>query len=245
MHRKLLGTAFVLLMTWSIAWADSATESAQQKLKDEGFYYGEVNGRKDVDTTAALRRYQIRHGLQITGELNAETQRSLGLTPKPSSKPTPRPAQTPGPTPPGFIETPSPVVPPSRSSSPETNNAENRPGPPPSHLESANLFSGTPYESAPPSTQQDIVSRAQLFLTRQGYYGNAIDGIFRPALSVALRNYQARFGLRRSGRLDVETLASLSLLPEQRTTGFQRFRPRSFPSRMRIGPGNEPVYIPR
>jgi peptidoglycan hydrolase-like protein with peptidoglycan-binding domain len=37
----------------------------QQALKDQGFYYGDVNGEKTADTTAALRRYQIRNGLQI------------------------------------------------------------------------------------------------------------------------------------------------------------------------------------
>jgi hypothetical protein len=36
------------------------------------------------------------------------------------------------------------------------------------------------------------------------------------------------------------------LLPEQqRTTGFRRFHRPFFPPRIRIGPGNEPIYIPR
>ena len=59
--------------------ADPQTASAQQALKDQGFYYGEVTGTKDADTTAAIRRYQIRNGLQITGDLNAETRKSLGI----------------------------------------------------------------------------------------------------------------------------------------------------------------------
>src|SRR3954471_19546505 len=101
MKRKLCLVAVVFLASWSMAWADPAVESAQKKLKDDGFYYGEINGKKDADTTAAIRRYQIRNGLQINGELNPETLRSLGLASKPSA---PRPAQTPGPTPPGFLE---------------------------------------------------------------------------------------------------------------------------------------------
>src|SRR4029434_5777200 len=44
-----------------------------------GFYYGEVTGEKDTDTTAAIRRYQIRNGLQITGDLNEETLKALGI----------------------------------------------------------------------------------------------------------------------------------------------------------------------
>src|SRR3954470_15692173 len=101
MNRRLFVTALVFLVASSAAWADPAIESAQQKLKDSGFYYGEINGKKDADTTAAIRRYQIRNGLQITGELNAETQHSLGLTSKPAATPATRPAQgqTPGPTP--------------------------------------------------------------------------------------------------------------------------------------------------
>jgi peptidoglycan hydrolase-like protein with peptidoglycan-binding domain len=250
MNRKLFVTALVFLAGLPAAWADPAIESAQQKLKDEGFYYGEINGKKDADTTAAIRRYQIRNGLQITGELNAETQRSLGLASKPASTPPTRPAQAPGPTPPGFLEetpvpkvTPAPRLPPQ----PEPNNEDEtppQPQPPPPRIESSNVFDGTPYDAAPPQVQQDIVAKAQVILMRQGYYRDAIDGLFGPAMNFALRNYQARFGLQPTGRLDVETLASLSLLPEQRTSGPRRFHRRFFP-RIRIGPGDEPIYIPR
>jgi peptidoglycan hydrolase-like protein with peptidoglycan-binding domain len=94
--------------------------------------------------------------------------------------------------------------------------------------------------------QQDIVSRAQVILMRRGYYRDEIDGLYGPALRFALLNYQARFGVQPTGRLDVETLAALGLLPEQqRTTGFRRFHRRFYPPQIRIGPGNEPVYIPR
>ena len=59
--------------------ADQLVESVQQALKDEGFYYGEVSGDINANLTAAIRRYQIRNGLQVTGELNDETLRSLGI----------------------------------------------------------------------------------------------------------------------------------------------------------------------
>ena len=248
MNRKLFVTALVFLVGLSAAWADPAIESAQQKLKDDGFYYGEINGKKDADTTAAIRRYQIRNGLQINGELNAETLRSLGLTSQPASTPATRPAHTPGPTPPGFLEeTPAPKVTPAprQQPPPETDpEDETAPQPPRPRVESSNLFGGTPYEAAPPQVQQDIVAKAQVILMRQGYYREEVDGLYGPAMNFALRNYQARFGLQPSGRLDVETLASLSLLPEQRTSGPRRFHRRFFP-RIRIGPGEEPIYIPR
>ena len=249
MNRKLLVTALLFLAALSTAWADPAVESAQQKLKDGGFYYGEINGKKDADTTAAIRRYQIRNGLQITGELNTETQRALGLISKPATTPATRPAQTPGPTPPGFLEeTPAPTSTPVPSPAPrEENEIEETPEPPRQpRVESAGVLAETPYEGAPPQVQQDIVSRAQITLMRQGFYRDEIDGLYGPAMNFALRNYQARFGLRPSGRLDVETLAALSLLPEQqRTAGYRRYRRPFFLPRIRIGPGRERIYIPR
>src|SRR5712691_2757720 len=57
--------------------ADQTTQSVQQALKDQGFYYGNVTGDKSAETTAAIRRYQIRNGLQVTGEINPETLNSL------------------------------------------------------------------------------------------------------------------------------------------------------------------------
>src|SRR5437870_8865289 len=69
----------ILLTSVGPLWADQAIQNVQQALKDQGFYYGEMTGTKDADTTAAIRRYQIRNGLQITGDLNEETLKSLGV----------------------------------------------------------------------------------------------------------------------------------------------------------------------
>jgi peptidoglycan hydrolase-like protein with peptidoglycan-binding domain len=70
--------------------------------------------------------------------------------------------------------------------------------------------------------QRDVIASAQSILLRLGYYRDEIDGVYGPGMNFALRNYQARFGLAPSGRLDEETLASLSLLPEQRRQTFRR-----------------------
>jgi peptidoglycan hydrolase-like protein with peptidoglycan-binding domain len=71
------------LMCWlglvALSCADDLTRALQQKLKDQGFYYGEVNGQNSSETSAALRRYQIRYGLRVTGQADAETLRSLGV----------------------------------------------------------------------------------------------------------------------------------------------------------------------
>src|ERR1700751_2427157 len=76
---KLSMAVLVLMASTGVIFADPLIENAQQALKDQGFYYGEITGTKDADTTAAIRRYQIRNGLQITGDLNEETIKSLGV----------------------------------------------------------------------------------------------------------------------------------------------------------------------
>src|SRR5881398_1291051 len=60
--------------------ADQTIQSVQQTLKDQGFYYGNVSGDKSAETTAAIRRYQIRNGLQVTGDINPETLQSLNMS---------------------------------------------------------------------------------------------------------------------------------------------------------------------
>lgn len=227
MKGKLFVTALLLLAALSLASADQAIESAQQKLKDDGFYYGEINGKKDADTSAALRRYQIRNGLQITGELDSETQRSLGVTSTAPSVPSVRPPATPFPDTSDLrAESPAPKT-------------ERAPRPEPS-----GLFDGTPYEVAPPEVQRRVIVDAQTTLARGGYFRGEIDGVLGPNMEFSLRAYQSRFGLTLTGHLDLETLAALDLLPRQRTPAFGPPRRRISPPRWRIGPGGERVYIP-
>src|SRR5215475_873690 len=92
MKRALL-CFLVTSCTVSFAHADETVRSLQQTLKDQGFYYGAVTGDKSAETTAAIRRYQIRNGLPVTGELNDETLRSVksssnsvATTSRPTSK---------------------------------------------------------------------------------------------------------------------------------------------------------------
>src|SRR5262245_27083502 len=87
-----------LVLTWcavGFAHADPVIRSLQQTLKEQGFYYGAITGEKSAETTGAIRRYQIRNGLQVTGELNEETSRSVkssSTSVAAPSRPTSKPA---------------------------------------------------------------------------------------------------------------------------------------------------------
>jgi peptidoglycan hydrolase-like protein with peptidoglycan-binding domain len=61
--------------------ADDNVREVQTKLSDQGFYFGQIDGAYSSDLSAALSRYQIRKGLPITGQLDAETSRALGAKP--------------------------------------------------------------------------------------------------------------------------------------------------------------------
>jgi peptidoglycan hydrolase-like protein with peptidoglycan-binding domain len=209
--------------------ADQAVAKAQQVLKDEGFYYGEVSGEKNADTSAAIRRYQIRNGLGVTGELDDQTLQSLRKAPASTPSPaatTPAPvtrAATPGPAADGPDQ---PVE--NSGERDSTNTAPIQPlgTPPPQDreppnvypgrsvpLSSGGLFQGTPFESVPPEVQQRVIADAQKALARQNLFKYQVDGVFSPDMEFSLRAYQSRVGLRTTGRLDLETLAALELLP--------------------------------
>src|ERR1700747_2186021 len=92
MTMKITTAAVIFMGLMMLVRADQLVESVQQTLKGEGFYYGEVSGEMNANLKAAIRRYQIRNGLQVTGELNDETLRSLGIKSFGSSRPTIRAA---------------------------------------------------------------------------------------------------------------------------------------------------------
>lgn len=219
--------------------ADQVIESVQQALKEEGFYYGEVNGDMNANLTAAIRRYQIRNGLQVTGELNDETLRSLGIKSAGSSRPMTRPAS---PTPAGGA---APGEPPSAETEPVNPAPPVQPfnnGPQGQQVLPSNpvsptsspgtLFADTPFANAPAPVQRNVLVSAQIGLARYGLYREQIDGIYGPAMELSLRAYQAQMRLPVTGRLDLETLATLHLLPGRRQQFYNPYR-----QRMRPPPG--------
>jgi peptidoglycan hydrolase-like protein with peptidoglycan-binding domain len=61
--------------------ADDNVREVQEKLRDGGFYSGEVDGAYSSQLAAALTRYQVRKGLSVTGQLDVETSEALGAKP--------------------------------------------------------------------------------------------------------------------------------------------------------------------
>ncbi len=242
----------VLAIFWAVSFAraqsDPAIASTQQVLKDQGFYYGEITGKKDADTSAALRRYQIRNGLQVTGELNAETQKALGVKGPTASAPVARAT----PPPPKITSTPPPEnsdlrddapVRPEQERPANENFYDERPLTP----APGEALGGTPYQDASPEVQRRIIMTAQSLLARRGYLRSPIDGEVGPDTQFALRAFQARFRIASSGRLDRETLAAMGLMPGQRAPGVTANvivpRPRVYrrPPQMTT-PDGEPIY---
>jgi Putative peptidoglycan binding domain len=57
---------------------------AQEVLKNDGIYSGPVDGRMSQDTRDSIRSFQQSHQLNVTGTIDDETARELGLHESPS-----------------------------------------------------------------------------------------------------------------------------------------------------------------
>lgn len=251
---KRLLPLFAALLALAIeASADDRFRDVQTELKTQGFYYGEINGQNTAETGAAIRRYQIRNGLEVTGTLTDETVKSLGIgvipgtrLPQEAPPPTPEPAPTPQP--------PTTELRRDRSLENSDRNFLRReearqhpqprdgaepvqpleddpsvaPAPRPLQAPSAELpvlFAGTPFANAPFEVQQATVRRAQSYLASRGIYREPIDGDAGPATEEALLSFQRSNRLPLTGRLDLETLSRMNLLPRNAPIAPRGFIP--------------------
>ncbi len=228
---KIKVAALIFIGSVVLVRADQVIESVQQALKDQGFYYGEISGEMNATLTAAIRRYQIRNGLQVTGELNDETLQSIRVKSSASGRqtiesgsPTPGTAARPSESPPGEAEGGTPA-PPVQNFGSAPQDQQLYPSMPTNPATAPGVvFAGTPFETAPPAVQRNVVVSAQIALARYGLYRQQIDGIYGPAMQLSLRAYQARTRLSVSGQLDLETLAALRLLPGPRQPFYNPYR---------------------
>jgi len=186
----------------ALARADQTIKSVQQALKDQGFYYGNVTGEKSADTTAAIRRYQIRKGLQVTGEIDPETSQSLHMDPalaaraEAASKP---------------AVTPSNSAHPDEKAWPGQNAPQRWPDGADRQVETNPSFSRAPYPLTSRQRKAHIIAEVQYRLGSRGYYQGRIDGSYGRRTAFAVRAFQLVAGLPPTGRLDAMTLDALGV----------------------------------
>lgn len=184
----LLFFALVLLLR-----ADELTRAIQEELKNQGFYFSTPSGEMDEPTIAALKRFQIRNGLEPSGHADEATLKALQLSP------------TPQPTPP-------PITPPKLSQKDqEFLKSPMLEGEPDFY---AFLFSRTPFESASRETQEQTLTKVQNRLDENGFYTGEINGQPSEELQLSIVRFQKSLGLPRTGKLDMETLKALGLLQD-------------------------------
>jgi len=212
------------LLAFGLAAMAQDLTPVQEALKAEGFFLGNVDGRASEEFLTALKRFQIRNGLEVTGTLTDETREALGLAgapvqsvlePVPQSTPEAQPFQQPAPQ-----STPRSV----RKEAPpreveETDGTVLRGVPPAVYRD---IFRRTPYERAPLTVQRETVLRAQRLLADAGFYEGRLDGAPDRSLQRALASYQNRNDLSETARLDMKTLDEMELLPGESGVPFRR-----------------------
>jgi peptidoglycan hydrolase-like protein with peptidoglycan-binding domain len=79
-HFEIGAVVAATLLFMSVAHADEQTRRVQEELRKRNLFFGNIDGQKTNETTAALRNYQQRKGFATTGELDTDTLNSLGVT---------------------------------------------------------------------------------------------------------------------------------------------------------------------
>ena len=77
----------IFLLCTQFVSASDEVQNLQSALKNEGFYFGELDGKPGSELNAAIRRFQIRNGLEVTGEADEGTLAALGLATSKSKAP--------------------------------------------------------------------------------------------------------------------------------------------------------------
>ncbi len=238
---KFLALCLACSLLPALVRADEETRQIQESLKTQGFFYGDVNGKPGEETTQAIRRFQIRNALPVTGQLDEATRAAIASGGESTTQ-----AEPPAPTPPSIpqIKNPGPnsgptadysppvSVPPlsTPAGRPDLRADPSAPAPVPRYPSAtvpgktipdgtttyrggSVIFNGGPYAGAPPFVQSTVLGQAQVLLTREGFYNGPTNGMPGQQFAEALLNYQTAYSLPRSARLDASTVAALGIAP--------------------------------
>ena len=196
MKRTIVHLAAVVCIA-GFVHADETVRSVQQSLKDQGLYYGNITGDKSAETGAAIRRYQIRSGLKVTGEVDPETLRSLKVNSNlASSQPDLKSAVT------------------------QSHSVQPDQSPRIGQNSSTQSFTEPDRQPEPNQSVPHQISKRMAFaevqrqLISRGYYRGHIDGKYGRQTAFALRAFQSGAGLPPTGHLDTSTLNALGLTNE-------------------------------
>jgi peptidoglycan hydrolase-like protein with peptidoglycan-binding domain len=165
-----------------------------------------VTGEKSAETTAAVRRYQIRNGLKVTGEMDPETLHSLNVSSNSAassqSKPVVAQQNTNAVRP---VETP-------RVDQNSVPQPQQLPAEPNRQLEvNPDLSNAGVAPAQPRMNRRMVLLEVQQQLISRGYYQGRADGRHGRRTALALRAFQFASGLPPTGHLDTSTLNALGL----------------------------------
>ena len=198
--------------------ADEQTRQVQAALGTAGFYFGIADGKMGDDTRAALRRYQIRNGLDVSGNMSPETLAALKVAKSKNTGPAAVDEQQIASTtkaPYAFLSPKNRVAEPSqpRTLSPQ---GQSNPTPvevPVTRSPAKEFYSDTDTTTSAPAPQNVELIKAQRSLARLGFYRGAPNGLPGPETEEALLGFQGSLHLRLTGRLDNDTRQALFVAP--------------------------------
>lgn len=182
----------------------------QRELLTQNYYNGEIDGHIGRETRAALRRYQQAEGLEVTGQVNRETARALGLSMTDEMQPVSGESESAG----AESGNPSSAREPGHSAEREQRQAQT---PQPSRESAASDSDRSSAAASDTGRRARILARgpqvreAQRALSRDGFLDGEADGLLGPATQDAIRAFQRANRLEETGRLSWETLDAMGI----------------------------------
>ncbi len=176
--------------------ADEQTRQVQSALSEAGFYYGSTDGQMGEETRAALRRFQIRSGLDVSGTMSPETLAALKLKKKETRS--------------VAAEDEAQVVASTKNPDAFLAPESRRPAPTPVPRSPVrDSFADTDLAESTSQDQSVNLLNAQRQLLKLGYYKSAPNGLPGSEMETALLRFQHAMHLRLTGTLDADTREAL------------------------------------